>query len=143
MGQILHIFEKDFRRLWPYIAGVLVMVAGAAALDVAPNPGSFGATGQGQGAAAVSTLLAIFLPVGFAFLVAMAIFEEALPGDRQFWLTRPYHWPELLAAKVVFAVMVINVPLFISDCAILSTLDLEVASVLPRLLLRQVFLTLV
>jgi len=142
MGQVLHIFEKDFRRLWPYIAAVLMMVAGAAALDVVPNPASFDANGQGQGAAAVSTLLSIFLPVGFAFLVAMAIFEEALPGDCQFWLTRPYHWPELLAAKAVFAATVINVPLFVSDCAVLTALHLEVASVLPRLLLRQVLLTL-
>jgi hypothetical protein len=141
MGQALHILEKDFRRLWPYVAGVLVMVAGAAVLDVRNRP--FAVRGQGGETAAVSALLAIFLPVGFAFLVAMAIFEETLPGDRQFWLTRPYRWPELLAAKIVFAVIVINVPLFVSDCVVLAALDLEVATVLPRLLLRQVFLTLV
>jgi hypothetical protein len=86
-------------------------------------------------------ILTLPLPLGIAFLIARLIFEEALPGDRQFWLTRPYRWPELLAAKVLFVVLFLNVGLFLSDCCILAAQGFPVISVLPQLLLRQVFMT--
>jgi hypothetical protein len=89
---------------------------------------------------AIAGLLGILLPLGLWFLIAQLIFQEALPGDRQFWLTRPYRWTNLLAAKILFVVIFGSVPLFLADCYILGVQRLGVFDDVPRLLLRQALL---
>jgi hypothetical protein len=41
-------------------------------------------------------------------------------GDRQFWITRPYDWKKLLAAKVLFLIVFLYVPLLLAQCAMLA-----------------------
>src|SRR5208283_2032810 len=43
-----------------------------------------------------------------------------LPGDRQFWVTRPYRWTNLLGAKLLFIASFVNFPLLLADCFILA-----------------------
>ena len=45
---------------------------------------------------------------------------EALVGDRQFWVTRPYEWKQLLAAKMLFALVCVNLPLLLLDIFLLA-----------------------
>jgi hypothetical protein len=138
MKQVLHIFRKDVGHLWLHVLIVLLLTAAHAVVEVRGSPVSNLET---PGINAMSTMLAMLLPLGIWFLISLLIFQEALPGDRQFWLTRPYSWPKLLTSKLLFILVFINVPLFLSDCFILGVQGFPVLSVLPALLLRQVFMT--
>ena len=132
--QVLRIFRKDFRRLWPGILGVIALMAAHAVLEVGSEPAVYIPSTERINQAA--TLVEMLLPLGLWFLIAQMIFQEAIPGDRQFWLTRPYQWMDLLTAKVLFAVVFISLPLFVSDCYILGIQGFAVRGVLPKLLLR-------
>jgi hypothetical protein len=138
MEQVLHILRKDLRHLWPRVLVVLMLITAHAVFEVRGSPVNLPATNRVN---AISSLLSMLLPLALCFLIAWAIFEEALPGDRQFWLTRPYRWFQLLVSKVLFVVAFISVPLFLSDCSILGAQGLPVLDVFPRLLLRQLILT--
>src|SRR5260370_33162319 len=48
----------------------------------------------------------------WAFLIIRAVQGESLVGDRQWWVTKPYDWWNLLAAKLLFILIFISVPLF-------------------------------
>ncbi|MGA8028747.1 MAG: hypothetical protein WB992_16500 [Bryobacteraceae bacterium] len=133
MEQVLRIFRKDVRHLWPIILMVLALMILHAVFDVLSWP-----TGHGPARIdSLSFLLKILLPLAIWFLIAQAIFQEAIPGQRQFWVTRPYSWSKLLASKFLFAVAFVSVPLFVSDCCILAVQGLPVLGDFNRLLLRQ------
>jgi hypothetical protein len=107
MTQTLHIFRKDMRR-FRYELCVVVALTGAfawadAAADIA---------GQSQftRATMLAGLTTFFLVCAWWFLVTQLIHEEAPAGDRQFWVTRPYLWRHLLAAKLLFVVAFVNIP---------------------------------
>jgi hypothetical protein len=111
MKPALHIFQKDARRLWPGVAvslGVLVMLARA---DRWRADSMIGST-EGW--------LNLLLPLVWACLTGLAVLEESLTGDRHFWLTRPYRRPALAAAKLLFALVFVHVPVLIADSYILS-----------------------
>jgi hypothetical protein len=137
MRQALHIFRKDIRHLWPRAVLVLLLVVIHAFLDVRSLPVQLPQTMRVNTALSALHML---LPLGVWFLIAWVIFQEPLPGDRQFWLTRPYRWPALLASKLLFVLTFVSIPLFLSDCYILGAQGFPVLSVFPRLLLRQLFL---
>lgn len=137
MSQVFHIFKKDVRHLWPRIVIVLLLMAAHAYYDIRSVPYEIPET---RTINTLAMLLSMVLPLAMWFLIASAIIEEALPGDRQFWLTRPYRRTSLFAAKVLFILVFISVPLFLSDCYILATQGFMVAGVLAKLLLRQLLL---
>lgn len=134
MKQAVHIFRKDVRHLWPQISVAIVLVGGHAVLDVFESPI---ATAQSQRVDQLAGLVSLLLVLAWWNLMAAAIQEEALPGDRQFWVTRPYSWKSLLGAKVLFVVAFVNAPLLVSDCLILGTQGFPVFRNVPDLLLRQ------
>ena len=138
MTQALRIFRKDVHHLWPRVLVVLCLMIAHAVLEVLSLPVNVPETMRINAMSGVVTLL---LPIGIWSLIAWLIFEEALPGDRQFWLTRPYRRLDLLVSKLLFVFAFINVPVFISDCCILRALGFPVLSVIPQLLLRQLFVT--
>ena len=138
MEQAVHILRKDVRHLWPRVLIVLLLTAAHAVVEVRSLPVYLPET---KLANTLLNLLVMLLPLGMWFLIAWLVFQEALPGDRQFWLSRPYRWPELLASKVLFILTFINIPLLISDCYILGAQHFPVFSVFRDLLLRQFFLT--
>ena len=109
MTRILHIFRKDVRHLWPQATASIAMMALAAILDPTYANG-----GQSL---SYSLLAGFALPLACWNLIIAAIQEEKLPGDSQYWLTRPYFWKELLAAKALFVVTFINLPLFVWHAA--------------------------
>jgi len=67
----------------------------------------------------------------------MLIHGEAIPGDRQFWLTRPYNRASLFGAKLVFVGVVVILPRVISDCVLLSAKGLLIHDNLNELLFRH------
>lgn len=139
MTQIRNIFVKDLRRLWPLIALVFVLIILHAIFDVKSSP---------QGVQPESrfnlpdSILDLLLPLAIGFLIAFVVLQESLVGEKQFWITRPYDWRKLLSAKILFLIVMINLPLLISDCSILAAQYLPVRTVIPQLLLRQFHITL-
>jgi hypothetical protein len=63
-----------------------------------------------------------------AYLIARVIQDDALAGDRQFWVTRPISWKALLAAKLIFIAVLTTVPVFIAEWAALAHQGLQPAS---------------
>lgn len=131
MTRILHIFRKDVRHLWPHATASILMMALAAILDP-----TYASGGQST---AYSLLAGFALPLACWNLIIAAIHEEKLPGDRQYWLTRPYSWKELLAAKALFVAAFINVPLFVWHVAAFAAVGVPLGEHLPALLWRQLF----
>jgi len=129
MPRAIAIFRKDARHLWPYITIFLILMALAALLDP---------TYTGRDSSSY-TLLSSLLPLACWALIVASIHEEKLPGDRQYWLTRPISWRDLLAAKALFVVAFINLPLLLSHLAVWLALGIPPLEHLPALLWKQVF----
>src|SRR5262245_49823600 len=108
MRQALAIFRKDVRREWPLAAAALTLTALLGVVD-APAAGASLLTGS----------LAILWIGCWLYVSASVIQQERLPGVRQYWLTRPYDWRGLLAAKVLFGGSFAVLPLVAVKAAVL------------------------
>jgi hypothetical protein len=98
MGQVTAILRKDVRRLWPQLAAALGLTALMGWLDDKMS---------GSGIGIAQALWALC----WIYLTARVVQQERLPGDRQYWLTRPYDWRCLLMAKALFVAAFAVVPL--------------------------------
>ena len=139
LPQPLHIFRKDLTHLWPEIVFVLALFAGFAALAPSGWTGSPYAVVVGIGA----FILKLLMVVSWLVLIARAIQDESLVGDRQFWTSRPYHWAKLLAAKVILILTCIYLPFFLMQVYLLKHTGLHPTLVLPALLHNLLLLTVV
>ena len=123
MNQVWNIFRKDSRHHWPEIAASLALLVAYAWMQPQEwqNPG-----GRAYGLGAIATLgllsqlIVPLIPFSWIFLIVRAIHDESLVGDRQFWVTRPYEWKQLAAAKVLFVFTFVCVPFFIADVYLLA-----------------------
>jgi hypothetical protein len=117
MKQIIQIFKKDLRRFRWEVATSVVLVSGFAWEEVRSwsTPEQFGnrIAGLERG------LPTILLFLSWWLIVTRVIQDESLVGDRQFWITRPYDWRKLLAAKILFVAAFVNLPLLIADVYLL------------------------
>ncbi len=118
MRQTLHIFKKDVR----YLSGEILLVIALA--------GVFAWKLAAQWAE-------ILLPIAAVYLIARVIHAEAIPGDRQFWTTRPYRWKSLLAAKVLFILAFVSAPTLLAQMYILGQIQLPIAGNWQGLLWSQ------
>jgi hypothetical protein len=107
---IWHIFKKDWRLLWRLVVGVaLVHFALAAVLF---KTGRFGA-GPTLGRL-VDPLIVIGM-LGIAFLIAAVVHQDAIPGVRQDWLVRPVKRRDLLLAKILSVLVLVQGPILAAD----------------------------
>ena len=138
MRQTLHIFKKDVRHLWFEIA-VAITVVVAFAFTGARR--ALWLSDPVANRTAAWTMVLVLLPLTWWTLIARVIHSEALPGDRQFWITRPYSWKRLLAAKALFILAFINLPMFLADVSIVRAYGLHpLGTELPGLLWSQALL---
>jgi hypothetical protein len=107
MRQALHIFKKDLRYLRYEVALILGIALVFAALHARAH-------GVGDPWWAEIALVATAV-----FLIGRLVLAEAIPGDRQFWITRPYRWQSLLGAKLLFIIAFVNVPVLLAHLFIL------------------------
>jgi hypothetical protein len=110
---IWHIFRKDARLLWP-------MAALLAALEVcAAVPQHL--IDQGMRTSQLS-LLAELLPalalLSVIVVVVMAMHQDPIPGARQDWLIRPIRRVDLALAKLVFVLVMVQLPLWGIDLGV-------------------------
>jgi hypothetical protein len=122
MRQAIHIFKKDVRHLWPEITVTLLVAAAFAFLGAG---GARFLSDPGASRNLARQMLLFLLPVAWWILIARVIHAEPLPGDRQFWTTRPYDWKSLLGAKALFILGFVNLPLLISDVVILRAAEFQ------------------
>jgi hypothetical protein len=127
MHQTWHIFKKDVRYLRYEATLVWLFAAGFAAMHLRTPHGLFNE----------AWLPEVFLFVGVAALIGRMVLAEAIPGDRQFWITRPYRWKSLLAAKVLFLIAFVNLPVFLAQFFIVVIEGFPVPSSIPGLLWSQ------
>ncbi|HXB67582.1 MAG TPA: hypothetical protein VNY05_05030 [Candidatus Acidoferrales bacterium] len=128
---IVHVLKKDVRRLWPAVIVTLILLAMLAHADwwrADPTPGQ------------TEAWLNLLLPFAWACLIALLIQEEPLVGDRQFWITRPHRWPQLLAAKLIFVLLFVHLPALAADAMILAMRGFPPLQYLPQLLGKQALL---
>jgi len=137
VNKTLRIFAKDVRHLWPEILVSLVLTAGFAATDhywwarVAPE--------DIRRTLLIRATMEFLMPLGWVMLIVRAVQDESLVGDRQFWITRPYGWQRVLAAKLLFIAAFICIPLALVELFLLHQAGLHPTLVVPGLLLRFCF----
>jgi hypothetical protein len=116
MKQTLHIFAKDSRRLLPEILIALALTLAFVRL----YPEQWGAhVARFWFPSWVPNLVTGLLPVSWWLLISRSVHAESLVGERQFWVTRPYRWGSLLAAKLLFLPVYVLVPYFLALCLLL------------------------
>ncbi len=126
MHQAWHIFKKDVRYLQREIAFLLALAVALYWL------GSHGLRGD------ASDAFGVLLAVAAGYTIARLVHAEALPGENQFWITRPYRWQSLLAAKILFMLAFINLPILLAQAAVLLVAGFPIAWIAPGLLWMQV-----
>ena len=129
MDQALHIFAKDVRCLYreaSLLVGLAVIFAVWQTVDV-----------HGQ---EMAWVLELVIATVAAFTIVRVIHAESIVGDSQFWVTRPYIWKSLLAAKVLFILAFVNVPVFFAQVVILGVDGFPVFSNWAGLLWSQLLM---
>ena len=128
MPQAQWIFRKDFLRLWGVLAVAIPLEVLARWADSSPA------------AAPMQFITGLFEFLAQWFLVVSLIHEEAVPGDRQYWLTRPIGWKDLLLAKAAFVLLFIHLPCFLTDVVTLAAHGQSIIRFFPLLLTCQFFI---
>jgi hypothetical protein len=101
-----HILKKDWRLLWPIVA-VLTVVQGCLAAA------RFGVGPFLNGLPTVP--MALLEILGSAIVIALVVQQDPIPGTRQDWLVRPIARRDLFLAKLLFVVVLVQGPWFVSD----------------------------
>jgi hypothetical protein len=139
MQKTLRIFQKDSRHLWPEILLTLLLTLGFALTSHYLWPAFRNVSGFRE-AGTLVVWMNILLPVAWWLLIARAVHDESLVGDLQFWVTRPYGWPRILAAKLLFIAVYIILPFFLAQIYLLHQAALHPLTVLPGLVLKMLLL---
>jgi hypothetical protein len=141
MNQTLHIFVKDARRFWGEIVLSLAITLAFVFLGPYEWLGKYEA--QSQSLMILAALIAVLVPVSWWVAITRVVHEERLVGDTQFWITRPYTWSNLLAAKVAFVLAFRYVPLFLAQLALLAEAGFTPLAYLPGLLYNLLLITVI
>jgi len=122
MRQAWHIFRKDVRGMRAEI-GLLIALAIV--------------LGWAETSLTDPSWLELTCLLAAIYAVARVIHFEAIPGTNQFWITRPYRRGSLLAAKVLFILICIQLPLFFAQLYMITANGFLLAQSLPGLLCSQ------
>jgi hypothetical protein len=108
---IWHIFKKDAKLLWIYVVGVAAVHAATAIILYELTR----STGAARSWAELLNTIPVIAYLGMAFVTAMAVLQDPLVGVRQDWLVRPIRRMDLLLAKLLFVILLVQGPLFFAD----------------------------
>jgi hypothetical protein len=131
MIQTLHIFRKDARRFAYEICVVAALTVAFVWSQIANDIYTAGVLSF------YLHLAAGILPIAWWYVISLLIHQESLIGDRQFWITRPYSRGSMFAAKALFIVMFVNVPMLLAGCVILAVAGFRPLAYVPNLLWMQ------
>jgi hypothetical protein len=88
-------------------------------------------------------VLRFLIVISWLILISRLVHDEELVGDRQFWITRPYTWYGLLAAKLLYLVVFIGVPFLIMQAWLLHHAGLYPTHLVPALLKNLLYIALI
>src|SRR4051812_16371903 len=106
------IFRKDCRQLWRFAGIVAAAQAANAGLRLV-----LGAFNQPRGLVTFAELFSAATVLGMGALIVAVVQEDALPGVTQDWLVRPIRRGDLLGAKLLFVIAVVQGPALLADVA--------------------------
>lgn len=132
---IWHIFKKDLRLMWPFVAGLTTIAAIQCGLEVAT--GTVIAPGP---LALLLQLLPIVVMLSIAILTVIVVQQDNLLGDRHDWLLRPIPSHSVLAAKLLFVALAIHGPLLLIDVLGVASTGISVRQSLVPALSHQLVL---
>jgi hypothetical protein len=131
MRQALCIVRKDARHFRVHLSGFLILMALYGWME--------SALPRLPAVLRLTNLFELVLMLGAWYLVLLAIHEEKLPGDNQYWLTRPIHRRHLLLGKTLFIAFFFNLPLLVVHIVALSSNGLSPLHFVVALAARQLF----
>jgi len=136
--QALHIFRKDVREFRIELGVVFALTLFLVLVNVQTWE-----TLQERGGFSLDDgeIFDVLLPLVWGLLIARVIQAEALPGDRHFWLTRPYSRVGLILAKALFIAAFVNLPLLVAQALIVSLDGLPVSAYIGSMLWNQFTIT--
>jgi hypothetical protein len=137
MNQIGNILRKDIRQLRLEILASLAVLA----LFDWFEPNGWAESLEYERFTPVARLFAWLVCASWGILILRVVQAERLAGLNQFWTTRPYEWPKLLAAKCLFLLMFLYLPLTLSQMLLLHLGGFAVAPNVPLILVDLVLLT--
>ena len=100
-----HIFKKDWKLLWRLVVG---LAAAQCLVTILLYRRDHGATDMGR----ILNLLQMIMLLASGILVAAAVHLDAIPGVRLDWLVRPIKRRDLLAAKLLFVILLVQGPYY-------------------------------
>lgn len=137
MRLTLHFFGKDLRRLRLLLAFWLVLIAVQyGVMAAALRPGDHVAQVVGGLYSEIGTTIQLLV---LATLVGLLVQEEPPAGTTGFWLTRPMPKPAVLAAKGLFALILVVVPIA-AETAVLAAAEVtrhDILLAVPQVILAQ------
>lgn len=107
---IWHIFKKDVRLLWPMAFAVVCLQSLCAAVTWL-----LGYFNQPAGLARLTDFLPLLVCLGIALAGVAVVHQEPLEATRSDWLIRPISRGDLVLSKVLFMVLMVNLPLMLVD----------------------------
>jgi hypothetical protein len=138
MSQILHIFKKDAEHHWPEILISLALLGLSTRQELHPwEHGSALYSLRPTFSVLAGRYVTPVTIIFWVFLIIRVVQEESLVGDRQWWVTKPYEWWKLLAAKLLFIFIFISVPLFHVQLLLLHQFGFPILQNLATLALSQ------
>jgi hypothetical protein len=103
---VRHILRKDWRLLWPLIA----------ALTVLRGLLAFARFTAGQFLNGLPTVpMSLLELLAVATVITLVVLQDPIPGVRQDWLVRPISRRDLFLAKLLFVVVLVQGPMFVTD----------------------------
>ncbi len=113
---IWHIFKKDLRLSWRRAALVAVLQLMLTALWLT-NPDIAMLAQSPTFPRSMSNVLAIAVVLGMAFVISSISHQDPVPGNGQDWLVRPIRRRDLLAAKLLGVMLLLQMPMLMADLA--------------------------
>jgi hypothetical protein len=107
---IWHIFKKDLRLLWPFVAAVAAVWWMEIFLKF-----RLGLFGESDLLITLTEVLLIAAVFGTMFLIVAIVHLDPVPGVRQDWLVRPIPRGKLLVEKFLFALVLVIAPVFAAN----------------------------
>jgi hypothetical protein len=133
MKQALHIFAKDARHFWPEILLSLAVTAMFAWTYPTTWKVLADRSASGEMESVLARWLVVLVPVGWGILITRLVHGESLVGDKQWWITKPYEWPQLLGAKLLFVAAFVLLPFFVAQSVLLQEAGFRWLDSLPGL----------
>jgi hypothetical protein len=81
----------------------------------------------------LAEIVAGLVSVSWWILVTRAVHAESLVGDKQCWITKPYEWPQLVVARLLFLAAFVLLPFSAAQCVLLGEAGFRWFEYLPGL----------